>query len=139
MKKVMAKVKLHIPAGKANPAPPVGPALGQHGVDIMGFCKAFNAKTQKMEEMRVPVNITIFQDRSFQFEVGSYLTSELLKKLAKIPKGSGEAGRTAAGKITRDQIREIAKIKLLDLNTSDLEKAIRIIEGQARSMGLLVV
>lgn len=139
MKKVMARVKLHIPAGKANPSPPVGPALGQHGVDIMGFCKAFNAKTQKMEEMKVPVNITIFQDRSFTFEVGSYLTSELLKKHAKIPKGSGEAGRTAAGKIGRDQVREIAKIKLNDLNTSDLEKAVKIVEGQAKSMGLLVV
>jgi len=139
MKKVIARVKLHIPAGKANPSPPVGPALGQHGVDIMGFCKAFNAKTQKMEEMKVPVSITIFQDRSFQFEVGSYLTSELLKKLAKIPKGSGETGRTAAGKISRDQIREIAKIKINDLNTSDLEKAVKVVEGQAKSMGLLVV
>lgn len=139
MKKIIAKVKLHIAAGKANPSPPVGPALGQHGVDIMGFCKAFNAKTQKMEEMKVPVNITIFQDRSFAFEVGSYLTSDLLKKYAKIEKGSGEAGRTAIGRINRGQIKEIAKIKMNDLNTSDLDSAAKIIEGQAKSMGLLVV
>lgn len=139
MKKVTAKVKLHIPAGKANPSPPVGPALGQHGVDIMGFCKAFNAKTQKMEEMKVPVTITIYQDRSFTFEVGTYLTSDLLKKYAKIEKGSGEAGRTAAGKISRSKIKEIAQIKMQDLNTTDIDKAMKIIEGQAKSMGLLVV
>ena len=139
MKKIMARVKLHIPAGKANPSPPVGPALGQHGVDIMGFCKAFNAKTQKMEEMKVPVSITIFQDRSFTFEVGSFLTSELLKKFAKLEKGSGEPGRTAIGKIGRDQLVEIAKIKIGDFNTSDLDQAVKIIEGQARSMGLLVI
>ena len=138
MKKIMAKVKLHIPAGKANPSPPVGPALGQHGVDIMGFCKAFNAKTQKMEEMKVPVSITIYHDRSFTFEVGSFLTSDLLKKYAKIEKGSGEAGRTASGRISREQLKEIARIKLNDLNTSDLEKAVKIIEGQAKSMGLMV-
>ena len=138
MKKVTAKVKLHITAGKANPQPPVGPALGQHGVDIMGFCKAFNAKTQKLEEMRVPVNITIYQDRSFTFEVGSYLTSELLRKYAKLEKGSSEPGRTAAGKISRDLIKEIAKIKLNDMNTKDIDQAMKIIEGQAKSMGLIV-
>ena len=139
MKKVVAKVKLHIPAGKANPSPPVGPALGQYQVDIMGFCKAFNAQTQKMEEMKVPVSITIFSDRSFKFELGTYLTSDLLKKYAKLEKGSGQAGRAPVGQITRDVIRQIAEIKLKDLNTNDVEKAIRIIEGQAKSMGLIVV
>ena len=139
MKKIVAKVKLHIPAGKANPSPPVGPALGQYQVDIMGFCKAFNAQTQKMEEMKVPVSITIFSDRSFKFELGTYLTSDLLKKYAKLEKGSGQAGRAPVGQITRDVIRQIAEIKLKDLNTNDVEKAIRIIEGQAKSMGLIVV
>jgi large subunit ribosomal protein L11 len=139
MKKIVAKIKLHIPAGKANPSPPVGPALGQYQVDIMGFCKAFNAQTQKMEEMKVPVSITVFSDRSFKFEVGTYLTSDLLKKYAKLEKGSGQAGRAPVGQITRDVIRQIAEIKLKDLNTGDVEKAMRIIEGQAKSMGLIVM
>ena len=138
MKKVVAKVKLHIPAGKANPSPPVGPALGQYQVDIMGFCKAFNAQTQKMEEMKVPVTITVFSDRSFKFELGTYLASDLLKKYAKIEKGSGQAGRAPIGKVSRDVIRQVAEIKMKDLNTTDIEKAMRIIEGQARSMGLIV-
>ena len=138
MKKLVATIKLHIPAGKANPSPPVGPALGQYQVDIMGFCKAFNAQTQKLEEMKVPVTIKVFSDRSFKFEVGTYLTSELLKKYSKLEKGSGEPGRTPVGRITRDRLREIAEIKLKDLNTGDVEKAMRIIEGQAKSMGILV-
>jgi len=139
MKKIAAKIKLHIPAGKANPSPPVGPALGQYQVDIMGFCKAFNAQTQKMEDMKVPVAITIFTDRTFTFEVGTYLTSELLRKYSKLPKGSSEPGKTPAGKLSRDKVKEIAEIKLKDLNTTDVEMAMRIIEGQARSMGIIVV
>ena len=138
MKKVTATIKLHIPAGKANPSPPVGPALGQYQVDIMGFCKAFNAQTQKLEDMKVPVTITIFSDRSFKFEVGTYLTSELIKKFTKLEKGSSEPGRTPVGKISRDKLREVAEIKMKDLNTEDVEQAMLIIEGQAKSMGILV-
>lgn len=138
MKKIVAKVKLHIPAGKANPSPPIGPALGQYQVDIMGFCKAFNAQTQKMEEMKVPVSITVFTDRSFKFEVGTYLTSDLLKKAAKIDRGSKEPGRAPIARLPREKIREIAEIKMKDLNTTDIEMAMRIIEGQARSMGLII-
>ncbi len=139
MKKEVASIKLHIPAGKANPSPPVGPALGQYQVDIMGFCKAFNAQTQKMEDMKVPVSIVIYSDRSFKFEVGTYLTSELLKKHAKVEKGSGEPGLTPVARLSREKLKEIAQIKLKDLNTKDIEQAVRIIEGQAKSMGILVV
>ena len=138
MKKVVGTIKLHIPAGKANPSPPVGPALGQYQVDIMGFCKAFNAQTQKMEEMKLPVTITVYSDRSFTFQVGTYLTSELLKKYAKLEKGASEPGRTPVGKLSRDKLREIARMKIADLNTDDIEKAMRIIEGQAKSMGILI-
>jgi len=138
MKKEVARIKLHIPAGKANPSPPIGPALGQYQVDIMGFCKAFNAQTQKMDEMKVPVTITVFSDRSFKFHVGTYLTSELLKKHSKLEKGSGEPGRTPVGKLSRKKLREIAEMKMEDMNTTDVEKAMSIIEGQAKSMGILI-
>jgi len=138
-KKVAAMVKLQIPAGQANPSPPVGPALGQHGVNIMEFCKAFNARTQGQEGMITPVVITIFSDRSFSFVTKTPPASVLLKKAAKIVKGSGEPNRTKVGRVTKDQIREIAQLKLKDLNAVDLEGAIRTIEGTARSMGLEVV
>jgi large subunit ribosomal protein L11 len=138
-KKVVAMVKLQIPAGQANPSPPVGPALGPHGVNIMEFCKAFNAKTQGQEGMIIPVVITIFSDRSFTFITKTPPASVLLKKAAKIVKGSGEPGRTKVGKVTREQIREIAQIKMKDLNAMDLEAAIRTIEGTARSMGIEIV
>lgn len=138
MKKEVARIKLHIPAGKANPSPPIGPALGQHQVDIMGFCKAFNAQTQKMEDMKVPVTIIVYSDRSFNFRVGTYLTSELLKKHAKLEKGSGEPGRAPVGKLSRNKLREIAEMKMEDLNTKDVEKAMSILEGQAKSMGILI-
>jgi large subunit ribosomal protein L11 len=135
-KKVVAMVKLQIQAAQANPSPPVGPALGQHGVNIMEFCKAFNARTQGQEGMIIPVVITIFSDRSFNFVTKTPPASILLKKAAKIVKGSGEPNRTKVGKVTRDQIREIAQIKFKDLNAVDMEGAIRTIEGTARSMGL---
>lgn len=138
-KKVVAMVKLQIPAGQANPSPPVGPALGPHGVNIMEFCKAFNARTQGQEGMIIPVVITIFSDRSFTFITKTPPASVLLKKAAKIVKGSGEPGRTKVGKVTKEQIREIAQIKMKDLNTMDLEAAIRTIEGTARSMGIEIV
>jgi len=138
-KKVVAMVKLQIPAGQANPSPPVGPALGPHGVNIMEFCKAFNAKTQGQEGMIIPVVITIFSDRSFTFITKTPPASVLLKKAAKIVKGSGEPGRTKVGKVTREQIREIAQIKMKDLNAMDLEAAIRTIEGTARSMGIEII
>jgi large subunit ribosomal protein L11 len=138
-KKVVAMVKLQIQAGQANPSPPVGPALGQHGVNIMEFCKAFNARTQGQEGMIIPAMITIFSDRSFSFITKTPPASILLKKAAKIAKGSGEPNRTKVGKVTKDQIREIAQIKFKDLNVVDLEGAIRTIEGTAQSMGLEVV
>ncbi len=138
-KKVVAMVKLQIPAGQANPSPPVGPALGQHGVNIMEFCKAFNARTQSQEGMIIPVVITIFSDRSFTFVTKTPPASVLLKKAAKIVKGSGEPNRVKVGRVTKDQIREIAQLKLKDLNAVDLEGAIRTIEGTARSMGLEIV
>ncbi len=138
-KKVVAMVKLQIPAGQANPSPPVGPALGPHGVNIMEFCKAFNARTQGQEGMIIPVVITIFSDRSFTFITKTPPASVLLKKAAKIVKGSGEPGRTKVGKVTKEQIREIAQIKMKDLNAMDLDAAIRTIEGTARSMGIEIV
>ena len=138
-KKVVAMVKLQIPAGQANPSPPVGPALGQHGVNIMEFCKAFNAKTQGQEGMIIPVVVTIYSDRSFTFITKTPPASVLLKKAAKIVKGSGEPNRTKVGKVTKDQIREIAQIKFKDLNVLDMEAAIRTIEGTARSMGIEIV
>jgi large subunit ribosomal protein L11 len=135
-KKVAAMVKLQIQAGQANPSPPVGPALGQHGVNIMEFCKAFNARTQGQEGMIIPVVITIFSDRSFTFITKTPPASILLKRAAKIVKGSGEPNRNKVGKVTKEQIREIAQIKLKDLNAVDLEGATRTVEGTARSMGL---
>jgi len=137
-KKVAAMVKLQIQAGQANPSPPVGPALGQHGVNIMEFCKTFNARTQGQEGMIIPVVITIFSDRSFTFITKTPPASILLKKAAKIVKGSGEPNRNKVGKVTKEQVREIAQIKLKDLNAVDLEGATRTVEGTARSMGLEV-
>lgn len=137
-KKVMAQVKLQCSAGQANPAPPVGPALGQHGVNIMEFCKQFNAKTQKQAGMIIPVIVTIYQDRSFSFILKTPPASILLLKAAKIEKGSGVPNKQKVGKVTKAQIEEIAKIKLPDLNCSDLSAAMRTIEGTARNMGIEV-
>ncbi|WP_457571362.1 50S ribosomal protein L11 [Desulfovulcanus sp.] len=137
-KKVMAKIKLQIPAGSANPSPPVGPALGQHGVNIMEFCKAFNAKTQDQKGMIIPVVITVYQDRSFTFITKTPPASVLLMKAAKIDKGSGEPNKNKVGKVTRAQIEEIAKLKMPDLTASNMDAAVRTIMGTARSMGLEV-
>lgn len=137
-KKVLAQVKLQIPTGKANPSPPVGPALGQHGCDIMGFCKAFNAQTQKMEPTIVPVVITIYADRSFSFIIKTPPAAILLKKAAGIDKGSGEPNKEKVANVTKKQIEEIAKTKMEDLNTDDVKAAMKIIEGTARSMGITV-
>ena len=138
-KKVMAKIKLQIPAGSANPSPPVGPALGQHGVNIMEFCKAFNAKTQDQKGMIIPAVITVYQDRSFTFITKTPPASVLLMKAAKIDKGSGEPNKNKVGKVTRAQIEEIARIKMPDLTASNMDAAVRTIMGTARSMGLEVV
>jgi large subunit ribosomal protein L11 len=135
-KKVMAVIKLHIPAGQASPAPPVGPALGQHGVNIMAFCKDYNARTAKQVGVIIPVEITVYQDRSFTFVTKTPPASDLLKKAAGIEKGSGETPREIVGSVTRQQIREIAQLKMKDLNALDLEGAERIIEGTARTMGI---
>jgi large subunit ribosomal protein L11 len=135
-KKEMAKIKLQLPAGKANPSPPVGPALSQHGVNIMEFCKAFNAATQKEEGMIIPVVITVFSDRSFSFIQKTPPASVLLKKAAGLVKGSGTTGREKVGSVTKKQVEDIARLKMPDLNAKDLPGAIRIIEGTARSMGL---
>ena len=138
-KKVTAIVKLQCPAGKATPAPPVGPALGQQGVNIMEFCKAFNAKTQSMGDTIVPVVITVFQDRSFTFITKTPPASILLLKAAGIQKGSGNPKAQRVAEIGRDKIREIAEIKLPDLNAYDIESAMRIIEGTARSAGITII
>lgn len=138
-KKVIGSIKLQVPAGQANPSPPIGPALGQQGVNIMEFCKAFNAKTAGQEGMIIPVVITVYQDRSFSFITKTPPASVLLKKAAKIAKGSGDAKREKVGKVTRAQIEEIAKIKMVDLNAYDIESACKIIEGTARNMGIEVV
>ena len=138
-KKVVGMVKLQVPAGQANPSPPVGPALGPHGVNIMEFCKAFNARTQGQEGMIIPVVITVYSDRSFSFITKTPPASILLKKAAKIVKGSGEPNRNKVGTVTKEQVREIAQIKMKDLNAVDLEGAILTIEGTARSMGIEVV
>lgn len=138
-KEITAKIKLQVPAGKANPAPPVGPALGQHGVNIMEFCKAFNAKTQKMGETIIPVIITVYSDRSFTFITKTPPAAELLKKAAGIIKGSGVPNKDKVGKVTRAQIKEIAQTKLPDLNAATVDSAMRMIEGSAKSMGLEVV
>ncbi len=138
-KKVVAKIKLQIPAGQANPSPPVGPALGQHGVNIMEFCKAFNAKTKDGNGIITPVEITVYADRSFTFITKTPPAAVLLKMAAGIEKGSGEPNKKKVGKVTREQVRQIAEQKLPDLNTTDIEAAVRTIEGAARSMGIEIV
>ncbi|MGQ9494525.1 MAG: 50S ribosomal protein L11 [Anaerolineae bacterium] len=138
-KQVKAIVKLQIEAGKANPAPPVGPALGQHGVNIMAFCKEYNARTANMAGTIIPVEITIYTDRSFSFITKTPPAYDLLKKAAGVEKGSAEPNRVKVGKVTRQQIQEIATLKMQDLNAVDLEGAMKIIEGTARSMGIDVV
>ncbi len=135
-KKVIGTIKLHVPAGQANPSPPVGPALGQHGVNIMEFCKSFNARTQGQAGMIIPVVITVYQDRSFTFITKTPPASVLLKKAAGIDKGSQAPGREHKGKVTKEQVREIAQQKMADLNAIDIEAASKIIEGTARSMGM---
>ena len=138
-KQVMAAVKLQIPGGEAKPSPPVGPALGQHGVNIMEFCKAFNAQTQNQPGVIIPVHITIYKDRSFSFVLKTPPASYLLKKAAGVEKGSKEPNREKVGKLTRDQIEEIAKLKMADLNAHDLDGAVKIIMGSARSLVIEVV
>lgn len=137
-KKVVANIKLQVPAGQANPSPPIGPALGQHGVNIMEFCKAFNAKTQAQDGMIIPVVITVYADRSFTFITKTPPASVLLKKAAQIAKGSSEPNRNKVGKVSKSQVEEIAKLKMPDLNARDLQAAVRIIEGTARSMGVVI-
>ena len=137
-KKVVGQIKLQIPAGKANPSPPVGPALGQHGVNIMEFCKAYNARTQDQDGLIIPVIITVYADRSFTFITKTPPAAVLLLKAAKIPKGSGVPNKDKVGKVTKAQVEEIAKLKMPDLNAYNIEGAMRIIEGTARSMGLEV-
>jgi len=132
-------IKLQIPAGQANPSPPVGPALGQHGVNIMEFCKVFNARTQNQQGMIIPVVITVYQDRSFTFITKTPPASVLLRKAAGLEKASHNPGKEVAGKVTRSQVKEIAELKMPDLNAVDIEAAMRIIEGTARSMGVQVV
>jgi len=138
-REVTAMVKLQIPAGKANPAPPVGPALGQHGVNIMEFCKAFNAKTQGQDEMTIPVVITIYNDRSFTFEMKKPPAADLLKKAAGLIKGSAVPHKDKVGAVTRKQLEEIARLKMPDLNAVDVAGAMKIVEGTARSMGIQIV
>jgi large subunit ribosomal protein L11 len=138
-KKIIAIVKLQCPAGQANPSPPVGPALGQHGVNIMEFCKAFNARTQEKQGLIIPAIISIYADRSFTFELKTPPAAVLLKRAAKIAKGSGEPNRDKVGRVTKEQVREIAEMKAPDLNAHDVDAAMRIVEGTARSMGLDVV
>ena len=137
-KKVLAMIKLQCPAGQANPSPPVGPALGQHGVNIMEFCKTFNARTQDQAGMIIPAIITVYADRSFTFELKTPPAAVLLKKAAKIAKGSGEPNREKVGKVTQAQVREIAEIKRPDLNAHDVDAAMKIVAGTARSMGIEV-
>ncbi|UCH80364.1 MAG: 50S ribosomal protein L11 [Nitrospiraceae bacterium] len=137
-KEVMAMVKLQIPAGKANPAPPIGPALGPHGINIMDFCKAFNAQTQSLGDTIIPAVLTIYKDRSFSFILKTPPASELIKKAAGIVKGSGTPNKDKVGQLTMDQIRDIAKTKMPDLNAFDVEKAAQTIKGTARSMGVTV-
>jgi large subunit ribosomal protein L11 len=139
-KTAIAKVKLQIPAGKANPAPPVGPALGQHGVNIMEFCKAFNAKTAKMQEgLIIPALVTIYSDRSFTFITKTPPASVLIKMALKLEKGSGDPKRNKVGKITKNQVIEIAKQKMTDLSAYDIDNAVKIIEGTAKSMGIEII
>ena len=137
-KKVVGMIKLQLPAGKASPAPPVGPALGQHGVNIMGFCKEFNAKTAKQAGLIIPVVITVYQDRSFSFILKTPPAAVLLKKAAGIDSGSGVPNKTKVAKVTKDQVREIAETKMPDLNAGSIETAMSMIAGTARSMGITV-
>lgn len=138
-KEVLGSIKLQIAAGQATPSPPVGPALGQYGLNIMEFCKAFNERTKGQEGTIIPVVITVYSDRTYSFITKTPLTSVLLKQAAKIAKGSGEPNRTKVGEITREQIAKIAQIKMPDLNTTDLDAAIRMVEGTAKSMGLKII
>ncbi|HDI78400.1 MAG TPA: 50S ribosomal protein L11 [Desulfobacteraceae bacterium] len=137
-KKVIAKVKLQVKGGQANPSPPIGPALGQHGVNIAEFCKTFNARTQNQQGVVIPVVVTIYADRSFTFITKTPPASVLLKKAAKIAKGSSQPNKEKVGTVTRNQVEEIARIKMEDLNAYDLETAIKIIEGTAKSMGIVI-
>lgn len=139
MKKVIGQIKLQIPAGQANPSPPVGPALGQRGINIMEFCKAFNAQTQHQQGLIIPVVITVYSDRSFTFVTKTPPASVLLKRAAGVDKGSSEPNKRKVGRVTKAQVREIAEMKLPDLTAASLEAAIRTIEGTARSMGIEVV
>ncbi len=138
-KEVVAQIKLYVPAGQANPAPPVGPALGQHGVNIMGFCKQFNEQTKGKEGLTLPAVITVYKDKSFDFIIKTPPSAVLIKKAANLAKASGQAGKEKIGQISRAKIEEIAKMKMEDLNTIDAKKAIITIEGTARSMGIEVV
>ena len=137
-KKIIATIKVQCPAGQANPSPPVGPALGQHGVNIMEFCKAFNARTQEQQGLIIPAVVTVYADRTFTFITKTPPAAVLLKRAAKIAKGSGEPNKEKVGQVSRAQVQEIAEIKLPDLNANDITAAMRIIEGTARSMGLKV-
>lgn len=137
-KKVVAQIKLHVPAGQANPAPPVGPALGQHGVNIMQFCKQFNDQTKGRDGLILPAVISVYEDRTFTFIIKSPPSSVLLKRAANLAKASGTSGKEIIGKVTRKQVEDIAKQKAKDLNTTDMDQAIKIIEGTARSMGIAV-
>ena len=137
-KKITAQIKLHVPGAQANPAPPVGPALGQHGVNIMQFCKQFNEQTKGKDGLILPVVISVYEDRTFSFIIKSPPSSVLLKRAANLAKASGTSGKEIIGKVTRKQVEEIAKQKMRDINTTDLSQAIKIIEGTARSMGIAV-
>jgi len=137
-KKIKTKIKIQAPAGKANPAPPIGPALGQHGVNIMDFVNRFNDQTSSMGDVIVPAEITVYEDRTFSFIIKTPPASDLLKKAAKIEKGSGVPNREKVGKVTRQQVQEIAEKKMQDLNATDIDQAVKIIEGTARSMGIEV-
>ncbi len=139
VKKVKAYVKLNLPAGKATPAPPVGPALGQHGVPLMDFCKEFNARTAPMGDAIIPVVLTVYEDRSFDFITKTPLTSYLIKKALKLDKGSAVPHKNKVGKISRNQLEEIAKVKMPDLNTKNMDMAVRIVAAQARSMGVEII
>jgi large subunit ribosomal protein L11 len=137
-KAIKAQIKLHVPAAQANPAPPVGPALGQHGVNIMQFCKQFNDQTKGKDGLILPVVISVYEDRSFTFIIKSPPSSILLKRAANLAKASGISGKETIGKVTKKQVEEIAKLKLPDLNTSSMEEAVKVIEGTARSMGIAI-